>query len=93
MLNQEPVSRGTGIPALQGGDEVNVYPATVHDPAEQPSPRWWGQHEPALVLDRIRHAVAHDTARALRVPLDRVQIVEHRAPSGISVQAVYWPGP
>lgn len=45
------------------------------------------------MLGQVRRRVAAETARALQVPIERVQLVEHRAPSGIAVQAVYWPEP
>lgn len=58
-----------------------------------PSPRWWGHDDPRLTLPTIRRQTTQAAARALQVPEDHITLVEHHHPTGISVQAVYWPGP
>ncbi|MGE3795972.1 MAG: hypothetical protein AB7I38_18880 [Dehalococcoidia bacterium] len=68
------------------------YTATYVAPT-CPSPRWWGHDDPRLTLAAIRWQVTRGAARALRVPEDTITLVEQRHDNGVSVQAIYWPGP
>lgn len=75
------------IPAIPSYLTRPVYSTT-------PSPRWVASGgDLQAALPQIRRQVTQGAARALDVPEDAITLVEHRHPTGVSVQAVYWPGP